>query len=263
MQTALSGMNAATAMVETTAHNLANLQTPGFKQSQVQLATAPPLGGVTVVGDQVDPSQGPLVPDDSLPLLALEGQGLFILEGPSGERLYTRDGQFSLNARGELVTAGGDRVLGFAADRSGQLDTSRLVPLSIRLGQQVAGANGQVAVLRGYAISTSGRITGRFSDGTSRTLGQLRLARFANPAGLAQRAGNKFARAAASGEPIELDPEEGGAGQTLAGFLEQSNVDLGSQLIDLTLAGTMFRANAAVFRAADEMLSETFFPWRR
>lgn len=56
---------------------------------------------------------------------------------------------------------------------------------------------------------------------------------------------------------IEADPAPG------AVAAEQSDVDLSRQLIDLTLAGNLFRANAAVFRTADAMLSELFFPWRR
>ena len=270
MQTALSGMNAATTMVEVTANNVANLQTEGFKQSQVRLATLPsgggqfPVGlGVIVTGIDLDASQGAIVSDEPLPLLALEGEGFFILEGEGGERQFTRGGQFSLNGNYELVTTGGDRVLGYGLDESGQIDRSQLMPLTIRLGSQAIGAGGHAATLNSYSIARSGRIVGRYSDGVSRTLGQLRLARFANTAGLTQQAGNKYQTTDASAPPSEVDPGEAGAGEVLDGATELSNVDLGRQLIELTLAGNMFRANAAVVRAADEMLGELFFPWRR
>ena len=263
MQTALSGMQAATTTVGATAHNLANLQTPGFKQSRVHLATLPLGQGVMVTAIHIDPSQGAIASGNSLPLLAMEGEGLFILEGADGEQLYTRDGRFSLNADNELVTAGGERVLGYGPDADGQIDRSQLVPLTIRLGSQVASAGGQAAALRSYSITRSGRIVGRYTGGVNRTLGQLRLARFNNPAGLMQRAGNKFQATAASGLPRQSDPGEAGAGEVVAAATELSNVDLGRQLIELTLANNLFRANAAVFRTADEMLGELFFPWRR
>src|SRR5262245_55283604 len=95
MQTAASGMSAATTIVEVAANNLANYETAGFKASTVELATAPLGSGVQVVGIDVDFSQGAIRASDQLPLLALEGEGFFILEGREGGRLYTRDGRFS------------------------------------------------------------------------------------------------------------------------------------------------------------------------
>jgi flagellar hook protein FlgE len=276
MQTALSGMNAASISIEVAANNLANLQTRGFKASNVQLATlasqagagggsgAIQIGqGVYVAAIGSDFSQGTIVTDDQPALLALDGKGFFILEGPDRQRRYTRDGQFGLNADGELVTKNGERVLGFGVDAEGNIDESRLAPLSIRLGSSVAGANGTAATLRSYSVSKSGRIIGHYSDGRSRTLGQLRLARFANPSGLVQGAGNTFEATPASGLPNESDPGSGGAAEVIAGASELSNVDLGRQLIELTLAGNLFRANALVFHTADTLLGEMFFPWRR
>src|SRR6187401_1272239 len=117
MQTALSGISAATSMVQVASNNIANLQTPGFKQSHVAFGTQTPqtisLGsppgsasagvnpiqvgsGVVTAGIDVDWSQGVIVPQDEPPLLALDGEGLFILEGRGGERVYARDGHFSL-----------------------------------------------------------------------------------------------------------------------------------------------------------------------
>lgn len=286
MQTALSGMSAATSLLQVTASNVANSQTLAFKQSSVQFAAqspqtlslgSPPNGasagsnpiqlgsGVITAGIDLDWSQGPLQQTDQPPLLALEGEGLFILEGQGGERVYARDGHFSLNADGELVADSGQRLLGYGVDADDQLQTGDLSPLVIRLGShaagaggQAAGAGGQPATLRGYSISNSGRITGRYSDGRTRLLGQIRTARFSNPHGLAQRAGNQFQATLASGMPVESNPGEAGAGQIVSGASEMSNVNLGRQLIDLTLAGNLFRANAAVFQTADALHSEMF-----
>lgn len=163
-----------------------------------------------------------------------------------------RDGRFHLNAAGELVTFDGARVLGFGVDAQGQVDRSHLRPISIHPGPN----------LRSYSIGSSGRIVGHYSDGSNRTLGQLRLARFANPDGLQARAGNKYAITPAAGVPIEADPLDAGIAGVIGGATELSNVDIGSELIELTLAGNMFQANLAVFQTADNMLTALFFPWR-
>jgi len=195
--------------------------------------------------------------------LALDGEGLFILQGPGGERLYTRSGQFHLDSEGNLVTAEDDRLLGFGVDGSGALDRTQLRPLSVRIGSAAPSQGGGVAILRSFSVSRTGGLVGRYSDGSSRTLGQLRLARFANPAGLAARASNKFASTPASGPPMESDPGESGAGEIIEGASELSNVDIGHELIELTLAGNMFQANLAVWNTANTLLGELFFPWRR
>lgn len=277
MQTALTGLNAATTSLEITANNLANSETPGFKASSVRFGTLTPqttsLGGwnanpvqfgtgVQVIGIDQDFSQGPIQIDDSLPLLALQGEGLFILHSNDGVRLFTRDGQFHLDAESHLVTAEGDQLLGFGIDAAGQIDRRQLVPLTIRLGSLAAGENGAAATLRSYSISRNGRILGRYSDGTSRTLGQLRLARFVNPAGLHARSGNQFASTPASGFPQVVDPGENGAASLVSGATEHSNVNIGRELIELTLAGSLFDCNLAVLQTADQMLGALFFPWR-
>jgi len=283
MYTALSGMNAATTIVDVSADNLANAETPGFKAATVQFGTLTPetlsfgspvvtgnagtnpmqIGqGVQVSGITRDFSQGSIVTSDQLPLLALDGEGLFILQGPGGQRLYTRDGHFSLNSNGELVTAQGDKVLGFMADAQGNIDTSQLVPIKVHIGSLAAGAGGTLASLQSYSVGRDGTITGHYSDGVPRTLGQLRIARFNNQAGLAARAGNKFEATSASGLPIESNPGESGTGQTLQGATELSNVDIGHELIELTLAGNLFQANWQVFQTANNLLGELFFPYR-
>jgi len=63
--------------------------------------------------------------------------------------------------------------------------------------------------------------------------------------------------------PNESDPGEGGSAEVLSGAKELSNVDIGRELVELTLAGNLFQANLAVLHTADTLLGEMFFPWRR
>ena len=110
--------------------------------------------------------------------------------------------------------------------------------------------------LTGYSIGRDGRIHGRFTDGTSRLLGQIRIARFANPGGLVQRGGTQFAAGPNSELPLVASPGEGGAAQIVSGAVELSNTDIGRSLIDLELASLQFRANAVVVHTADKMLED-------
>ncbi len=277
LQTAISGTAAAETVVAVVANNLANARTPGYKATtpilseqhpQTQsLGTAPNEAGggsnpvqtgmgVVVAGMSTDSSQGSIDLDGGATTLAIEGEGLFILEGPRGQRSYTRDGTFRLNANRELVTAEGYRVLGFTANEDYQIRNGRLSPLRIPLGRMVATPSGGTATLTDFRIGGDGRIQGSFSDGRFRDLGQIRLVRFANPSGLVGLAGDRYATAPDSGLPVESDPQEGGAGQLVAGATKLSNTDVGENLVELQLASNLFCANLQVANMAANLLDE-------
>ncbi|MEA1950651.1 MAG: flagellar hook-basal body complex protein [Planctomycetota bacterium] len=110
--------------------------------------------------------------------------------------------------------------------------------------------------LTSFIIGDDGTIRGVFSNGITRDLGQIRLARFTNPVGLQQKGQNLFAAGVNSGLPIEGDPGEQGIGSIVAGATELSNTDIGANLIDLILASTMYRGNTRVITTSQEMLEE-------
>ncbi|MCH7727279.1 MAG: flagellar hook-basal body complex protein [Planctomycetes bacterium] len=107
-----------------------------------------------------------------------------------------------------------------------------------------------------FAIGEDGIIRGSFSNGVTRTLGQVRLARFSNPTGLEQRGQNIFAVGANSGLPVEGNPGQQGLASIVAGALELSNTDIGQNLITLVLASTQFRGNARVITSSQQLLDE-------
>jgi flagellar hook protein FlgE len=111
-------------------------------------------------------------------------------------------------------------------------------------------------VLISFIVGDDGLVRGVFSNGVTRDLGQIRLARFANAAGLEQKGENLFAAGINSGLPVTGNPGELGIGTLRAGALELSNADIGSNLIDLILASTMYRGNARVITTAQQMLDE-------
>ncbi len=110
--------------------------------------------------------------------------------------------------------------------------------------------------LTSYVIGEDGTVRGVFSNGISRDLGQMRLARFTNPQGLEQRGQNLFAQGINTGLPIEGGPGENGIGTVVAGALELSNTDIGGDLVDLVLASTQYRSNARVITATQELFDE-------
>jgi flagellar hook protein FlgE len=110
--------------------------------------------------------------------------------------------------------------------------------------------------LTSFIVGEDGIITGSFSNGISRTLAQVRLARFANPSGLDQRGQNLYAVGVNSGLAVEGDPGSQGIGGIVAGASELSNTDIGASLIDLILASTMYRGNARVITTVQQMFDE-------
>ena len=110
--------------------------------------------------------------------------------------------------------------------------------------------------LTNFSIGEDGVVREAFSNGVSRTLGQIRLARFANPAGLEQRGQNLFTPGANSGLAIQGNPGENGTASMIAGAVELSNTDIGTNLIELILATTQYRGNSRVITAAQQLLDE-------
>lgn len=110
--------------------------------------------------------------------------------------------------------------------------------------------------LTSYVIDERGIINGSFDNGIIRTLGQIVLARFPNPAGLLQSGFDNFRQGIASGLPQLTPPGSFGAGTLRAGAIELSNTDIGKNLVDLIVASTNYRGNARVISSVDQLVNE-------
>lgn len=110
--------------------------------------------------------------------------------------------------------------------------------------------------LLSFDISQTGRITGRFTNGQLRDLGQIAMAFFANPKGLQHTEGGLFIVSGNSGVPQIGMPGTGPRGQLTSGALEMSNVDLTSEFSKMILAQRAFQANSRVITTMDEILTE-------
>ena len=105
--------------------------------------------------------------------------------------------------------------------------------------------------LSGIDISDAGVVTSRFTNGQSRTLGQIAIATFNNTQGLRQLGDTSWAETFDSGAPLVGAPGNGSAGLIESGALEGSNVDLTEELVGMITAQRNFQANAQVITTAD------------
>ena len=106
----------------------------------------------------------------------------------------------------------------------------------------------------GINIESNGILMARYSNGQSKPAGQIELAQFRNPQGLQPMDGNAWSLSFASGDPIVGVPNEGSMGVLQSGALEESNVDLTSELVNMIAAQRIYQANAQTIKTQDQVL---------
>ena len=180
------------------------------------------------------------------------------------------NGVMVFDSRGDLVSSPANRISLFRETPASEspleieLDFSQVTSLAENdaAGNPVSSFNMTrqdgfpPGVLTDFIITESGLIQGQFSNGTQRSLGQIVMARFANPQGLRQLGDSLFATSVNSGEPIRSTPGEDGLGTLTAGAVELSNTDIGQDLVEMILAQTQYQAGSRVISAAQELLDE-------
>ena len=225
-----SGLIAATRRQAATAHNIANVLTPGFKRRDTVSASAgvPPTSGVRIAATRIDGSQGPLISTGSGLDVAIAGEGFFKLDTPAGPR-FTRRGTLAPSANGQLV----DVATGFPVNPA------------INIPPEA----------RSVSVSPDGQVLGHLPGGETAVLGQIQLVRFNNAGGLEETGAGLLAQSPASGGPQAVAPGETG-GRLLSGFLEGSNTDLVRETVAQIGNRAAFSANLRTIRTADEMLGE-------
>ena len=394
---AISGLKAAENELNVIGNNVSNAATTGFKKSRVEFTDVFAVSGIggsgNNIGRGVDTArvaqqfeQGSVSFTDNALDLAVSGQGFFQLNN-GGERLYTRDGAFSLDKNGFIVNSKGYQLMAFGADTVGNIngalsplqlsqannppkastavtfganfdanatapttptfnpldstsynettalnvfdslggshlqqmyfvrDTAAVTPNTWQMhtyvdGTKVGGpdaivfdtagllqtpANGQIPIaaftpgpgvnpmnvittlsgstmfgapfgvnkltqdgyttgsLAGVDIDQQGVILARFTNGQSAVQGQVSLANFPNPQGLRPAGGNNWQASFAAGVVLEGKPGTASLGLIQGGALEESNVDLSTELVALIIAQRNFQANTEVIKTADSV----------
>jgi flagellar hook protein FlgE len=140
-------------------------------------------------------------------------------------------------------------------------------PISLQMGDiyqrasemqvQMSSQNGFApGSLSAFSVGTDGVITGLYTNGLTRPLGQIALAIFPNANGLERVGSNLWRNTDNSGIPVIGTPRTGGRGSINSGFLEQSNIDIGNEFTELIVTQRGFQANTRVVTTVDEMLQD-------
>lgn len=249
LRAAASGMMAQQTRTEIIAHNLANVNTPGFKKSRAhfedllyqtvqgqqvmgqgdtQTAPAIQVGrGTRLAAVQRLHEQGPVEQTGRNLDVAIEGDGFFQIQLPNGDIGYSRDGSLQISDQGVLVTNAGYALqppIRIPADAS-ELTISQTGVVSVRRGRDVNPTE----------------------------LGRLELARFANPSGLLTLGQNLLAPTAASGQPVLGFPNDEGMGRLQQGSLEGSNVEIVQEMVEMIAAMRAYELSSKAIKTSDEM----------
>lgn len=255
LHSAASGLRALSTQIDVVANNLANAETTAFKRSRVNFedlmylmlkqpgttnaaGDVAPSGifvglGTKISNTQIDLEQGSLEPTNRPLDLGIQGNGFFavkLMDGVGDGIGYTRNGNFFINNKNELVLGMGEGY--------------RLVPpITVPTGVTdiTVGQDGTIAVT----------VPGQLQK---RTIGQLQLTQFVNPQGLQLLGTNLFLPTDASGPPLAGNPGLNGAGLIQQSFLEASNVDPVKELVTLIKTQRAFELNSQSIQTADQAL---------
>jgi flagellar basal-body rod protein FlgG len=247
-----TGMRGHQLQIDAIAHNLANLNTVGFRRGVASFAEvsaalsvaavsepeAAPIGasarGAGVAGTiTLSSAAGELKETGESLHVAIDGPGFIEVIRADGTPAYTRAGTLRINEDRLLTSADGSPL---AAQIEIPPDATEIV------------------------IRADGRVTVKVSQGEAEQdleVGQIELVAFPNAAGLQAAGANLYVAPPATGAPQIGVPGESGMGVLRQGFVESSNVQLTDELVTLMLAQRAFELNARVVQAADQMLSIT------
>ena len=251
--TAATGMIAQQTQVDVTSHNIANVNTMGYKKNRAEFAdlmyqvmsyAGTPTSTTTThptgieVGLGVRPqaitkihSQGYFKETGNNLDMVIAGNGFFQVQMPDGTTAYTRNGAWKLDSDGNIVN-----------DDGLQLVPNITIPADAT--QIAIGIDGTVSVLQPGAQEMQ-------------QVGQIEIVNFINPAGLHSSGDNLFLETGASGAPIIGIAGQDGLGQIKQGFVEMSNVQLVEEMTELITGQRAYEANSKAITTSDSMLQTT------
>lgn len=252
LKTAALGMSSQQLQVDNIANNLANVNTTGFKKTSIAFQDlyyqtmasskrASALNSVNNDGQELQIghgsravstirnfSQGSLQETGNPLDLAINGEGFFQITMPDGKIVYTRDGNFRLNAEGLMVTPNG-------------------LPLS----QMIEIPQDAIAI----QVTSEGVVSAQVSDSPQPIdLGQVEIAKFVNPGGLRALGDNLYEMTEQSGEPFIGMPGLEGYGTVRQSYLEGSNVDIVNEMVGLITAQRAYETNSKMVQTAEDMM---------
>lgn len=257
----LSAMEQFQQQLNVTANNIANVNTVGFKSANMEFSdifnqnlgsnAAGSLqvgGGVATASITNNFSQGSFESTGVASNMAISGSGFFVVKDPtSGNSYATRDGDFTVDSNGYLVTSTGMRVQGYTNSGLSTLGDIRV--------NNSGAPGGDTSAVQSYSFSNTGTLTITLADGTSYTGGQVLLQNFTNPDQLTSIGNNLYSNLSSAGPlTAAVAPNSSGVGSLETSSLEMSNVDLASQLTSLITTQSAYQANSKVISTSDNVL---------
>jgi flagellar basal-body rod protein FlgG len=246
---AKTGLDAQNTQMAIISNNLANANTTGYKAQRAafqdlmyqnvrqvgaqstqntQYSTGLTLGtGVRIVATEANYAQGSSTTTNNPLDLQISGRGFFQITLPDGSLAYTRDGSFTMDNQGNVVTASGYPIQ---------------PAITIPVGTQSVTVGNDGAVT---AVSASGKTT---------QIGQVQLADFINEQGLQNIGNNLVIESAASGSPQTGTAGANGLGTIQQGSLETSNVNTVTELVNMIECQRAYEMNSKAITTTDQML---------
>jgi flagellar hook protein FlgE len=259
MFAAISGLRVHQAMMDVTANNIANVNTVGFKGERVSFkdslsqtlrgggaptttsgGTGAQQIGLGVQLGSIDNimTSGAIQSTGNPYDMAVQGEGWFqVSADPTATpaaNFYTRSGNFSRDANGDLVTADGFYLVGMNGTTASKIN---IPPTATSVSVDAAG---KVTVI----------------DGAVTTTYTVQLAKFPNEAGLERVSGNRYKAGNNSGAATAGNPSAPGYGAISPGTVEMSNVELAQEFTNMISAQRGFQAASRVISTSDDMLQE-------
>jgi flagellar basal-body rod protein FlgG len=247
---AKTGLDAQNTQMSVIANNLANSNTTGFKSDRAafqdlmyqnvqqvgaqstqntQYSTGLTLGtGVRIAATEKNYTQGSVLQTGGNLDMSVTGLGFFQITMPDGTLSYTRDGSFSMDSQGNVVTASGYPL-------------SPAITIPINAQSVTVGADGTVSVTTPGAAKPT-------------TVGQIQLASFINVQGLQATGNNLLVESASSGAPQVGTPGTSGLGTLAQGSLETSNVNTVTELVNMIQCQRAYEMNSKAITTTDQML---------
>lgn len=294
MDSAVAGLRAHQSKLDVIGHNIANVNTFGYKsqnysfqEAMYQTSTSSTSGSATAGGtNAAQYGYGSLTGSISMDMTAstptyvggfnatISGEGFFVtyaspkVDGLDMQNIkgtnfdYTRVGQFLIDSNGYMVDSSGNFVYGYAVDTQGT-DTA---PPTYKNDTLAAIQVPEGVVLTDIKINKMGEVTGTiksttvagYEEGQNIAIGQVAIITFQNPEGLT-KAGGYYYNASSSdntGEAVVTYPGDTATATLMTGYLEASNVDLAKEFSEMITAQRGFQANTKMITVSDEVLNE-------
>jgi flagellar hook protein FlgE len=256
--TSLNGLKNAQTDLGVIAHNIANVETNGFKKGNTQFAdivvnsasSNPRMTqglGARVEAIVQNYALGPIEQTGSALDIAIGGDGFFAMQAPDGSTLYTRNGSFDMDGAGFINDGSGNRLQVFPTDATGAITST--TPIDA----QIPPTNAAGAEFAGVSVAENGQVIATYADGGQSYIGTVALARFVAPTGLKQVGSSNWEATGISGIATYGQPNQGAYGTLLSGALERSNVDIAEELVGLITAQRNFQANAKAIDTATQV----------